>query len=65
MDGLKSAITDAVKAQLDKDVASGMLTSGQEKSILDRLSSRLDDIVNGTRPSGGYERFRGGWGGWH
>lgn len=47
--GLKSAILDAVKARLDKAVASGRLTAAQEKTILDRLSAHLDELVNRTR----------------
>jgi uncharacterized coiled-coil protein SlyX len=46
--GLKSAILDAVKARLDKAVASGRLTSAQEQTILDRLSAHLDQVVNRT-----------------
>ena len=48
--GLKSAILDAVKARLDKAVASGRLSATQEKTILDRLSAHLDQLVNRTRP---------------
>jgi hypothetical protein len=47
--GLKSAILDAVRARLDKAVASGRLTAAQEKTILDRLSAHLDQVVNRTR----------------
>jgi uncharacterized coiled-coil protein SlyX len=47
--GLKSAILDAVKARLDKAVASGRLSTAQEKTILDRLSAHLDQLVNRTR----------------
>jgi hypothetical protein len=49
--GLKSAILDAVKARLDKAVASGRITAAQEQTILDPLSSHLDQVVNRTRPA--------------
>jgi hypothetical protein len=49
--GLKSVILAAVKARLDKAVASGRLTAAQETTILDRLSAHLDQIVNRTRPA--------------
>lgn len=48
--GLKSAILDAVKARLDRGVASGRLTSAQEQTILDRLSAHVDQLVNRSRP---------------
>jgi hypothetical protein len=48
--GLKSAILDAVKARLDKAVASARLTSAQEQTILDRLSAHIDQLVNRSRP---------------
>jgi hypothetical protein len=44
--GLKSAILDAVKVRLDKAVASKRLTADQEKTILDRLASHLDELIN-------------------
>ena len=50
--GLESAIEAEVKAELDKEVASGTITSAQEKDMLSGLSAHLDDIVNGTRPAG-------------
>jgi hypothetical protein len=49
VDGLKAAIVAAVKARLDKAVASGRLTAAQEKTILDRLSAHLDQLVERTR----------------
>jgi uncharacterized coiled-coil protein SlyX len=52
VDGLKAAILAAVKARLDKAVASGRLTAAQEKTILDRLSAHLDELVNRTRVVG-------------
>jgi hypothetical protein len=61
VDGLKSAIEDAVKADLDKAVADKRITAAQEKHVLDELHTRIDDIVNrkpGDRPP---RRGRGGW----
>jgi hypothetical protein len=46
VDGLKQAILDAATTRLDKGVSAGRLTSQQEQELLDRLKSRLDDIVN-------------------
>jgi hypothetical protein len=50
--GLKTAIEDAVRSDLDKAVAGKRLTQAQEDRILSDLHSRLDAIVNrkpGTR----------------
>jgi hypothetical protein len=46
VDGLKSAIEDAVKAELDKAVADKRITADQETEALGELHSRIDDIVN-------------------
>ena len=48
--GLKQAIYDAAKADLDKAVAAGRITSAQEATRLSDLQSHLDDIVNSTGP---------------
>jgi hypothetical protein len=48
--GLKQAIYDAAKADLDKAVAAGRITSAHETSMLSRLQSHLDDMVNSTGP---------------
>jgi AraC-like DNA-binding protein len=53
--GLKAAMTDAVKARLDKAVAAKVLTRAQEQQILGRLSSLLDAQING---KGFAPRFR-------
>jgi hypothetical protein len=45
---VKKAITDAVTKQLEADVTAGRLTDAQRKQELDELSTRLDDLVNGT-----------------
>jgi uncharacterized coiled-coil protein SlyX len=44
--GLKTAILAAVRTRLDKAVAGGRLTAAQEKTILDRLSSHLDRLLD-------------------
>jgi hypothetical protein len=46
VDGLKSAITAAVKSDLDKAVTNKKLTADQESKLLSKLGSRLDDLVN-------------------
>ena len=48
--GLKQAIYDAAKADLDKAVKAGRITSAQETTMLSGLQSHLDDIVNSTGP---------------
>jgi len=52
VDGLEAAIVADARSHLDKDVSSGAITSGQEQDLLSHLSEHLDDIVNGTPPSG-------------
>src|SRR5207248_8544141 len=47
VDGLKQAVTDAIKAKLDALVAAGRLTSAQEQQMLAGLPARLDALVNG------------------
>lgn len=66
VDGLKDALTAAAKTDLDTKVRAGDLTEAQAKTILDGLTSKLDDIVNGTGPRGpgfhGHRGFGGGMG---
>jgi hypothetical protein len=47
VDGLKQAMLDAVKADLDRQVASGDLTSDQEQAIMSKLRVGIDDFVDG------------------
>jgi hypothetical protein len=47
LDGLKTAILDAAKADLDKAVADKNLTQSQADQINAELKSHIDDIVNG------------------
>jgi hypothetical protein len=47
VDGLKSAIKDAVKSDLDKAVADKRITADQETRMLAELDEHLGDIVNG------------------
>lgn len=46
VDGLKTAIKDAVRADLDKAVKAGKLNQTQENKLLGRLDNRLNDLVN-------------------
>jgi hypothetical protein len=48
VDGLKTAILDAVKKQLDSEVAAGRLTAAQEQDMFAKLTARIDELVNGT-----------------
>lgn len=70
VDGLKKAILDGAKKDLDQAVKSGFLNESQAKAALEALQSRIDDIVNGTFPGPGMRgrfHFRqgppddGGW----
>ena len=69
--GLKQALLDAATKQLDQAVTDKRITADQEKTILADLTSRLDDLVNGTLPAqrggprgfffGGAHRVGPGW----
>jgi hypothetical protein len=70
VDGLKKAILDGAKKDLDQAVKSGFLNESQAKAALEALQSRIDYIVNGTFPGPGMRgrfHFRqgppddGGW----
>jgi AraC-like DNA-binding protein len=68
LDGLKSAIKDAVRSKLDTAVSEKRLTKAQEQQILDDLERHVDDIVQrkgdgpppGDRHDGPHFRGRGG-----
>ena len=47
VDELKSEITDLATKKLDAAVTAGKLTKDQETTLLDGLSSHLDEFVNG------------------
>lgn len=49
--GLETALKDAITKQLDEAVSDGKLTAERRTEILDDLDSRLDDVINQTRPS--------------
>ena len=53
VDGLKKAIVNGAKQDLDQAVKSGFLTEARAKEALSALQSRIDDIVNGTFPGPG------------
>src|SRR5262249_8298477 len=46
--GLEQALIDAAKADLDRSVASGVITSAQEQQLLGQLRSSIDAFVTGT-----------------
>jgi len=48
--GLENAIYADVQTHLDRAVANGTLTKVQEQTLLARLKSRLDDLVNHAFP---------------
>src|SRR5262245_34445788 len=71
VDGLKQAIVNGAKEDLDQAVKSGFLTEAQAKDALNALESHIDEIVNGTFPGPGLHRgFKFRWqgpdndGGW-
>ena len=55
LDGLKTAILDAAKADLDKAVADKKLTQSQADDIYNAVKSHIDDVV----AANGKLRFRG------
>jgi hypothetical protein len=67
VDGLKTAIVDGAKKQLDQAVADGKITAAQRDEILSRLKSNVDDLVQKSfqHPGmggefHGFREFRGG-----
>jgi hypothetical protein len=61
VDGLKTAIKNSVKSNLDAAVKAGKLTQTEENNILDKLNAHLDDLVNnkGFGPPAGLSKHRG------
>jgi len=53
VDGLKTAILDGAKKNLDQAVKNGFLTEAQATEAQKMLESRIDDIVNGRFPGPG------------
>jgi hypothetical protein len=62
VDGLKSAMTAAIKSRLDKAAAAKMLTSAEEQKMLSEVSSHLDQEINDTHKGGGPGGPGSGWG---
>jgi hypothetical protein len=50
VDGLKQAIVDGAKKQLDQAVTDGKITAVERDEILSRLRSNVDDLVQGNFP---------------
>jgi hypothetical protein len=66
--GLEQALNDAAKTQLDKAVANGDMTAAEEQQALSKISSMIDDAVNGKLPGPGAFGpfgFHGGHGMFH
>src|SRR5262249_39017675 len=62
VDGLKEAILDGAKKDLDQAVKSGFLTEAQAKDAQEALEAHIDDIVNGKSPGPGIHRgFKFHW----
>jgi hypothetical protein len=51
VDGLVSAIVDAAKKRLDQAVAAGRLSADQEKTMLARLQTMVEQMVSTTPPA--------------
>jgi uncharacterized coiled-coil protein SlyX len=49
--GLEQALVDAARSRLDKAVVDKRITAQQRQSILDRLKSRVADLVAGRPPA--------------
>jgi hypothetical protein len=47
-DGLKQALHDAVKQDLDEAIKAGRITQAQADEALDRFDERADDLINRT-----------------
>jgi polyhydroxyalkanoate synthesis regulator phasin len=62
--GLEQALTAELKTKLDAAVKAGKLTQAQADEMLKQMTSRLDDMVNGTMGAGmhpgGFGHGRGG-----
>lgn len=60
VDGLKSAIKDSVRKDLDAAVKAGKLTQTQENDLLGRLDNKLDALVDqkGIVPGPGFRMHR-------
>src|SRR5581483_5429204 len=63
VDGLKTAIKNQLKSQLDKAVTAKKITQAQEDKVLGNIDKRLDKIVNGTALTAPRAFFRpkAGW----
>ena len=61
VDGLKASMVASAKEELDQAVEDGRLQAAQRDEMLERLGSKIDDIVNGT-PNRGF-RFGHRFGG--
>jgi hypothetical protein len=59
VEGLKTVIRDAAKAELDEGVADGDLEQADADDLLSSLDEKLDDIINGALPGMGDFRLRG------
>jgi hypothetical protein len=50
VDGLKQALIADAKTKLDQAVTDGEITAAQRDEMLDRLESRIDDMIKRTGP---------------
>jgi polyhydroxyalkanoate synthesis regulator phasin len=61
VDGLKTAMRSALKAELDEEVEEGDITREQANELLDDLSDVIDEAIAGDfRGFGFHMKFRGG-----
>ena len=50
VDGLKTALRDATKAQVDRARAAGRITQQEADQALERYDASIDDVINGRNP---------------
>ena len=62
IDTLKTELTAQAKAHLDQAVADGKLTAEQASAMLDKLSEKIDSILNGEFRPHDLRGERGPWG---
>jgi polyhydroxyalkanoate synthesis regulator phasin len=54
-DELKTFFIEQIQAQLSEAVASGTMSQEDADNMIENLTSRIDDVIDGTLPSGGGE----------
>jgi hypothetical protein len=58
---LKTFFMEQTEAQMSEAVAAGTMSQEDADSMIERQASRIDDIIDGTMPTGGPGRPPGEW----